>query len=576
VSTGLLAVLASLTAALGWASAPSRAADPAEQLRPSLGVAIPDGSDGLDIAALRDEAAVIWARFQDDQFVTRVNGHQKRERRRRAVAFEGGLKLGADQADQLRPPLGVAILDGSDSLDIAGLREEAAVIRARFQDDQFVTGISEHQIGVESDPFRLKLKAESRDTHSSGAELGKRERRRKAVAFDGGLKLGANAALEFEGNLVDSLRVTEDHPWTRIGKLLDWRQTRISQSEVRVGLADDRIRLGSSQALSQHDESDGDTTSENGLALRQTIEADVVRDGDWLVSTFLRRNLVDDAFYDAGVHRRREDPRGRNRHILSIGGTVGWGPFGLTLARETGERVRGGDGYQEENLRSILSVGLDDLWQRADLGPLPGLAPDAVWVSLARGEVDPGGTQASTRDRATEQGFGLTWGHNNTYADLSFWRYVYDGRQPNAEQADWIGHGAALAVGAYGADWNVDASLNFDRGDNQEPYSRSRDANFYGSFSVTHQPDNLPDLRLFLFLGSYKTDYLAYQGEILTHYGELGAEADFSKFLGAEGADDSPSLALLYWTRGESMNNTFAKDEKEGEHVVALVFKKTF
>jgi hypothetical protein len=355
--------------------------------------------------------------------------------------------------------------------------------------------------------------------------------------------------------------------------LLDWRQTRVAQSAVRVGLADDRIRLRSSQALSQFDESDGDTGSENGLALQQAIEADLVRDGDWLVSTFLRRSLVDDAFHDVGVHGRREDPRGRNRHTLSMGGTVGWGPFGLTLARETGERVRGGDGYQEENLRSTFSVGLADLWQRADLGSLPGLAPDAVWVSVARGEVDPGGTQASTRDRASEQGFGLTWTRNNTYADLSFWRYVYDGRQPNAEQSDWIGHGAVLGVGAYGADWNIDASLGFDRGDNQEPYSRSQDANFYGSFSVANRPENLPDLRLSLFLGNYKTDYLAYDGEILTRYGEIGAEVDFSKFLKAEEDDDGSSLALLYWFRGQTMTNTFAKDEKEGEHVVGLVYK---
>jgi hypothetical protein len=503
VSSRLTAVVASVTAVIGWAPASSRAADPADQLRP---------------------------------------------------------------AD-------VAILDGSDGLEIAVLRDEATAIRGHFQGDQFVQGASEHQIGVESDPVHLKLKAESRDHHSSGAELGKRERQRGAVAFEGDFRLGANAALEFEGNLVDSLRAEEDGPWSRIGRLFNWQQTRVAQTEVRVGLADDRLRLRSSQALSQFDESDDDERTENGLALRQAIEADLLRDGDWLVSTFLRRSLVDEAFHNAGLNGRRDGPRGRNRHTLSIGGTVGWGPFELTLARETGERVRDGDGYQEENLRTTVSVGVDDLWQRTGLGFLPGVAPDAVWVSLARGEVDPGGAQASTRDRATEQGFGLSWARNNTYADLSFWRYSYDGRQPNAREADWIGDGAVLAIGAYGADWNVDASVGFDRGDNQEPYSRSRDANFYGSFSVAHRPENLPDLRLSLFLGSYGTDYMAYQGEILTRYGEIGAEADFSKFLRAKGHDDGPSLALLYWFRAQNMSNTFASDQKEGEHVLGLVYK---
>jgi hypothetical protein len=488
ISSGLIALVASVTAAIGWAPGSSRAADPAGQLGPSLGV-------------------------------------------------------------------------------------EAAVIRRSFPGHQFVPGASEHQIGAESDPIHLKLKAESRDHLSSGAELGKGERQRSTVAFEGAFQLGANAALETEFNLVDSLRTEEDGPWSRIGRLFNWQQTRVAQTEVRVGFADDRIRLRSSQALSQFDESAERPGTEDGLAFRQAIEADLVREGDWLVSTFLRRDLMDEAFHDPRLNGRREDPRGRNRHTLSIGGTVGWGPFELTLARETGARVRDGDGYQEENVRTTISVGLDDLWQRAALGSLPGPAPDTVWVSVARGDVDPGGAQASTRDRATEQGFGLSWARDNAYADLSYWRYLYDGRQPDAEQADWIGHGAVLAVGAYGADWNVDASLGFDRGDNQEPYSRSRNANFYGSFSVAHQPENLPDLRLSLVLGSYQTDYLAYDGVVLARYGELGAEADFSKFLRADGQDDGPSLGLLYWFSGQTMNNDFGNGQKEDEHVVGLVYK---
>jgi hypothetical protein len=448
---------------------------------------------------------------------------------------------------------------------------------------QFVPGVSAHQIGAKDDPFHLNLQAESRDHYGSGAAFEKRERQRRAVAFEGGLELGPNAALEFEGDLVDSLRATEDGPWSRISRLFSSQQTEVARTEFRLGLADNRIRLRSSQAVSQFDasraltpfnESDKDASSDDDLALEQAIEADLVRDGDWLVSTFVRRSLVDDAFH--GLRGEREDPRGRNRHTVSVGGTVGWGPFGATFARETGERVRDGDGYQEQNLRTTFSVGLDDLSYRAGLGTLPGLAPDAVWVSLAEGDVDPGGAQTSTRDRTTEHSFGLSWAWDSAYTDLSFWRYLYDGRQPYADQADWLGHGAVLGVGTYGANWNVDASLGFDLGDNKEPYSRSRDTNFYGGVSVAHQPENLPDLRLSFFVGSYKSDYLAYQGEVHSRYGEFSAEADFSKFLMADDDDDGPSLALISWFRGQTTKDSFADGEKQGQVVVGVVYKKLF
>ena len=454
--------------------------------------------------------------------------------------------------------------------------------------NQFVPGVSEQRIGNENDPLHLKVRAEAQDHRSSDADSDEEEvGRRRAAAFEGGLHLGANASLEFEANLVDSLSAEEeDDPWTRMGMLFDWQRTRGAQGQVRVGLANDRIRLQSSQALSQFDEfGEGNgfeshlalgQKSEDGVALEQAIEADLVRDGDWLVSTFLRRSLVDDAFDDTGLPGGREDPRGHYQGSLSMGGTVGWGPFGLTFARETGERVRDGDGYEEENLRTTVSVGLEDLWQRTGFGSWPELAPDAVWVSLVEGDVEPAGAQTSTRDRTTDQGFGLSWAWNDAYADLSFWRYVYDGRQPNAEEADWIGHGANLGVGTYGASWKIDASLGFDLGDNQEPYSRSQDTNLYGSLSVARQPTNLPDLRLSLTLGRYKTDYVAYQGEVHTHYGEFSAEVDFSKFLREEDDKDRPTLAFLYWFRGQTMRNTFEDGQREAEQVVGLVYRMTF
>jgi hypothetical protein len=442
--------------------------------------------------------------------------------------------------------------------------------------EQFVPGATAYERRTPGDPLHLEIQAESWDRHGSGAVFQEQERRRSEVAFEGDAQLGAGTTFEFEGDVVDSLRAKEHSPWGRLGGGAGWRQTRAAQTEFRVGLADDRIRLRSTQALSQFDQSIDELSSENGLALGQSVEADLVRNGDWLVSTFVRHSLVDDAFQDAGLPGGREDPRGRNRQTLSMGGTVGWGPFGLTFARETGERVRDGNGYEEERLRTTVSVGLDDLWQRAAGGSWPGLAPDAVWVSFVEGDVDPGGS-ASTRDQTSEQGVGVSWAWDSAYADLSLWRYLYDGRQADWEEADWIGHGATLSVGTWGPNWNVDASVGLDQGDNQEPYSRSKDTNLYADLSVGHRPVNLPDLRASLSLGTYRTDYLAYDGEVGTNYGELSFEADFSKFLKAEGQDDdAPSLALLYWFRRLATADSFADDQNDSEHVVGMVYKMKF
>lgn len=435
---------------------------------------------------------------------------------------------------------------------------------------------SEFQIGSKTSAHRFTFKAERQDRQSqAGHSAAARERSRRGLAFEGDMWLAADATLAFKGHLVESLRSLEDGPRNRIGSVSDWRQTKVAETEVKVGLLDDRVRLSSTQALSQFDHSDGpEGALESGVAFAQALEADLIRSGEWRVSSFVRRSQIDDAFEDDGLPDKGKDLRGRNRRTVSLGSTFGWGPADLTLARESNERVSDGDGYQEDNVRAIVTVGLEDLSQRIGLESWPALAPDAVWVSVAPGEVDPGGAQSSAQDRTMDQGFGLSWAWSGTYADLSFWRYVYDGRQPEAEEADWIGHGAVLAIGAYDANWNADVSFGFDQGRNEDPSSRSRDTNFYGSVAVGHRPDNLPDLQLAVTLGRFKTDYLAYDGEFLTDYAELSAEVDFSKFLISEGEADAPSLALLYWFRGLATAGSFA--DGDGEHVFGLVYKRKF
>jgi len=439
-------------------------------------------------------------------------------------------------------------------------------------------GDREFEIGDQASARRFTLKVEQHDRQSQdGHSANAREQSRRALAFEGDLRLGGDATLAVKGNLVDSLRSLGRGPRNRLGGAFDWRQTKVAETELQVGLLDDRVRLSSTQALSQFDQSDDpEGALESGVAFAQALEADLIRSGEWRVSSFVRRSQVDDAFEDDGLPDKGKDLRGRNRRTVSLGSTFGWGPVDLTLARESNERVSDGDGYQEDNVRAIVTVGLEDISQRIGLESWPALAPDAVWASVAPGEVDPRGAQSSIQDRTLDQGFGLSWAWSGAYADLSFWRYVYDGRQLDAEEADWIGHGAVLAIGAYAANWNADVSFGFDQGRNEDPSSRSRDTNFYGSVAVGHRPDNLPDLQLAVTLGRFKTDYLAYDGKSLTDYAELSAEADFSKFLISESDTDDRSLALLYWFRGLTMTDSFAGGESDREHVFGLIYRKRF
>jgi hypothetical protein len=440
----------------------------------------------------------------------------------------------------------------------------------------FGPGDREFEIGDQASAHRLTLKLEQHDRQrQDGHSANAREQSHRALAFEGDLRLGGDATLALKGNLVDSLQSLGRGPHNRLGGALDWRQTKVAETEMQVGLLDDRVRLSSTQALSQFDESDDpEGALESGVAFAQALEADLIRSGEWRISSFVRRSQVDHAFEDDGLPDKGKDLRGRNRSTVSIGSTFGWGPIDLTLARETNERVRDGNGYQEDNVRSMVTVGLEDLSQRFGLESWPALAPDAAWVSVSPGEVDPGGALSSAQDRTLDQGFGLSWAWSGAYADLSFWRYVYDGRQPDAEEADWIGRGAMLALGAYGARWNADVSFGLDQGRNEDPYSRSRDTNFYGSVAVGYRPDKLPDLALAVTLERYKTDYLAYDGGSLTDYAELSAEANFSKFLISESDTEAPSLSLLYWFRGLTMADSFAGHEAEGEHVVGLIYRK--
>jgi hypothetical protein len=309
---------------------------------------------------------------------------------------------------------------------------------------------------------------------------------------------------------------------------------------------------------------------------------------------------MDSEFESAGLSgtRRRQwlldEP---DRRTFGFGTTVTSGPVEFTLSRTERDKVDEADGYREESYDAKASLSLDGLWSSLGGEALRetfwALAPDAVWVDGALGWADPGESGTGDLDSTQDYGFGLSWFWNGGYADLGFWRYIYDSQQRGAEDADWLGHGVYGDLGLYGDTWSVDAGLAFYRGDNEEFYSRSQDVSYDGSISFSRRSARFPDITLGLSAGLFGTEYFAYGGDSLTDYWELNAELDFSKFLtdgssaaGSRSSTDEPtsdgsgsrtsSLNAVYGFQSIGIDDDFSGQERKIEHFLGFIYKLRF
>ena len=55
--------------------------------------------------------------------------------------------------------------------------------------------------------------------------------------------------------------------------------------------------------------------------------------------------------------------------------------------------------------------------------------------------IEPLDDSSDVLDLTRDTSFGLTWDRDSSSVSLSYWKSVYDSRQPFAESADWIGDG---------------------------------------------------------------------------------------------------------------------------------------
>jgi NAD dependent epimerase/dehydratase family len=126
------------------------------------------------------------------------------------------------------------------------------------------------------------------------------------------------------------------------------------------------------------------------------------------------------------------------------------------------------------------------------------------------------------RGDITRREDGLSWEWSTGYVSADFWRSLYDSRGAGADDYDWEDQGAEAGFGLYGRGWSADASFGLSRSENLEATSRWVDYGYYGSLSLTVQPESFPDVSGSLDLGRYGTDYLAYDAADRTDSWDLG------------------------------------------------------
>jgi hypothetical protein len=426
----------------------------------------------------------------------------------------------------------------------------------------------------------LKLTSETYDYYyGRDAKSHPRELNRRSVAIDSDGAIGRDARFGFNASVADSLRTTDAGPSGLIAAPLDWRQNRAASSKLSLGLLDDRLRLTTTQAFSDFDGTD--IEHDQGTAFSQRAEFDLIRNGSLRLSTFAAHSIIEEEFTSMGL-RGGSSAFGRDDgQTVTFGSTVTAGPFSLTLTREDRDSLGDDEAGTVEEMvnKALINLSLQPL-EDLTAGVLGEtfwhVMPDSFWFSLAQGSVLPR-SEADERDRTIEQGFGLSWSGDSAYSEFGFWHFTYDGRQSGAREADWLGYGLSFDTGIHGKMWNLDATLAYNTGRNEEVYSRSVDDSYDGSLFFSYRPERLPDWIIGLSAGHYRTDYIAYGDQALTNYRELSVELDLAKFWPiSRSGHHAQGLRAVYWLRDIANADDLAGNDREREHVVGILFSMQF
>ncbi len=402
-------------------------------------------------------------------------------------------------------------------------------------------------------------------------------------------KLEAKVAEARRAKTQTAQRWISDNPF-------DPERDSVSTTRLTVHALDTRVRLTSNQAFSQfrddlerreqrqQREEDAEErldmrtdARDQGMALWQRLDVDVLR-GDARLTGFARSSSVDEDF-DDDVIDKRERPFGRpNERLFTYGATLGWRSLDMTFSLKDRWRSEKLDGWRQRDLEASTARSVTALLRPFDAAQAHGgaalLLPDNVWGMFEKGSIEPGPDEV-TNDAFGLLGFGVSWSRGAFYADGGYWNYTYDGRQPWAPDADWIGNRFYVNGGYLGSNWRGNVYFGQNTGDNKESYSRSADTNYDGSVSFSYLPKILPNLDLSLARGDYRTDYLVYDSETATTLWQFGVEMDFAKFVRVLHDDPSGRLAAFYWTESLDYSDDFSGGSVQTEHIVGLRFTRS-
>jgi hypothetical protein len=390
----------------------------------------------------------------------------------------------------------------------------------------------------------LVLRKETKDI-SGGESRGPfvQDPRRSRAAFTGDVGLANGTTLKLESNIKHQESVSGlISAGVFLGETDKWERNSVVDTKIGASFLDDRVRLSTHQAWSRYDASQAffrsiagksDTSVEGrkkrlasgdsaeGSAVLTRLEGDVFKSGSIGLTVFGQYSLVDSEFEDIDLSRKKSQIKNEtfaqpNRETSKVGGTLGVGPVGLTLAQSRfGNIDHDDDFYHEERLDADLWLDVGKATN--GLKPVVGstaiaLLPQTISLGYGMGKADVLSAGGNPKDRLSDWRVGANWNFDGAYVSFGGWQSRYARRQPGSAAVDWSGQGTDLSFGAYGKTWGVDSYVALGQSQSNGEAYASTDYDFGGGVSAKVALVDLPDVAASVDVGRTGARYLSWRG----------------------------------------------------------------